>query len=152
MADAYSKVYLHIVFAVKKREALLHKNWRSDLFSYISGIINKRGNYSLAVNGSYDHMHMFLDYKGKELIPDLVREIKKASNNYIKDHKLTRLKFEWQSGYGVFSHGYRENDTVIKYIKNQEQHHQKRSFKKEYLQLLDAFEIDFKDEYLFDFI
>ncbi len=151
MADVYSKVYLQIVFAVKNRQALLDKSWRNDLYAYMAGIINNRGNYSLAVNGSFDHVHLFFDYKGKELISDLVRELKKISNDYIKNNRLTRSKFQWQSGYGVFSHGYREKPAIIKYIMNQEEHHQKKSFKKEYLQILEAFEIEFKEEYLFEF-
>ncbi|HLU93016.1 MAG TPA: IS200/IS605 family transposase [Membranihabitans sp.] len=152
MANVYSKVYLHTIFAVKYRQALLDQKWRQDLFSYMSGIINNRGNYSLAVNGYYDHVHLFFDYKGRELISDLVRELKKASNDYIKDHRLTRSKFHWQSGYAVFSHGYKEKKTVIKYIMDQEDHHKKRPFKQEYLQFLNEFEIEFKNEYLFDFL
>jgi len=133
MANSYRKVNLQIVFAVKNRQALLHKSWRPELFKYIAGIINQKNHYSLAVNGVEDHLHIFLDYNCRELIEDLVREIKKSSNTYINDKKLCKYKFEWQSGYGVFSHGYREKDTVIKYIKNQEEHHKKKSFREEYV-------------------
>ena len=152
MANVYSKMYVQLVFAVKNRQSLLDKSWRNELFSYMAGTLNKRGNYSYAVDGSYDHVHLFIDYKGKELISDLVRELKKSSNDYIKNRKLLRTKFSWQSGYGVFSHGYRERDNVIKYVMNQTLHHQKRSFKKEYLQLLESYDIEFKDEYLFEFL
>lgn len=152
MANAYRKIYLQIVFAVKRRRALLHKSWRSDLFKYISGIINKRGHYSLAVNGVEDHIHIFLDYKGHELIEDLVREIKKASNAYINDRNLCYTRFKWQKGYGVFSYSFRDKDMIIKYVTTQEAHHNKKSFKDEYMGLLKSFEIDFKDEYVFDFL
>jgi len=151
MADSYRKVNLQIVFAVKNRKALLHKSWRHELFQYIAGIINQRDHFSLAVNGVEDHIHIFLDYNCKELISDLVREIKKSSNAYINDKNLCKKKFEWQSGYGVFSHGYREKDIIINYVKNQETHHKKRSFQKEYKSLLKSFEIDFNEEYVFDF-
>jgi len=70
----------------------------------------------------------------------------------IKDEKLTKHKFEWQSGYGAFSHGYREKQSIIEYIKEQEEHHKKRSFQEEYLALLEKFEINFKEEYIFEFI
>src|SRR5690606_24987583 len=120
MANTYRKIYIHIIFAVKNRNALLHKSWRQEVFKYIAGIINQRNHYSLAVNGSYDHLHIFFDYNGRELIEELIREIKKASNAYIKDKRLTPFKFEWQKGYGVFSHGYREKSKVIDYIRNQE--------------------------------
>ena len=152
MANTYKKIYVQIIFAVKNRDALLHKNWRDEVFRYIAGIINNRDHYSLAVNGSHDHIHIFFDYNCKELIPDLVREIKKSSNQFIVDKKFTKYKFEWQSGYGLFSHGYREKQTIIEYIKNQKEHHSSRTFKEEYLNLLHSFEIEFKDQYLFDFL
>jgi len=151
MANTYKKLYIHLVFAVKNKEALLDKNWRPQLFKYVSGIINQRGHYALAVNGFHDHIHIFFDYNGNELISDLVREIKKASSKYIKENKLSPFKFEWQVGYGVFSHGYREKEVVIQYIKNQEEHHKKKSFKEEYLTFLKSYNIDFKEEYVFRF-
>ena len=152
MANTYSKIYLHLVFAVKNRHALLAKEWRQEVFSYIAGAINERGNYCFNVNGYNDHLHIFFDYKSKELIQDLVREIKKSSNQFIKDKNFSKYKFEWQSGYGVFSHGYRERDLIINYIKKQEAHHEERTFKDEYLSLLQKFEIEFSDNYLFDFL
>lgn len=152
MANTYRKVHLQVVFAVKNRQALLHKSWRAEVFQYIAGIINRRDHFSLAVNGTQDHIHIFFDYKGHELISDLVREIKKASNNYINDRKLTPCKFEWQSGYGVFSHGYREKSIVINYVMNQEQHHRQQSFKKEYLAFLKSYKVEFKNEYIFEFL
>ena len=152
MANSYKKVNLQIVFAVKNRQALLHKTWRPELFQYIAGVINRKNHYSLAVNGVEDHIHIFLDYNCRELIEDLVREIKKCSNAFIKDKKFCKYKFEWQTGYGVFSHGFREKNQIINYIKNQEMHHKKRTFQQEYLSLLTSFEIDFKNEYIFDFL
>lgn len=151
MANTYKKVYLHIVFAVKNREALLHSSWRGLLFAYMSGIINNRGHYSLAVNGYNDHVHILLDYSLKELIPDLVREIKKASSRYIKENELTSSHFEWQSGYGVFSVGHRDKLMIINYILKQEEHHKKRSFKKEYLSLLNKYDVEYSDKYVFEF-
>ena len=151
MANTYKKVYLHIVFAVKNRQALLDKKWRDDIFKYIAGIINKRGHYTLEINGVSDHVHIFFDYNCEELISDLVREIKKASNKLINESGYSYFKFEWQKGYGVFSHSQKEKASIIKYIKNQEKHHQKTNFRSEYLRLLEAFEIEYKDEYVFKF-
>ena len=151
MANTYRKVYLHIVFAVKNREALLHQSWRQEVFKYMAGTLKAKGHYPLAVNGYHDHVHLFFDYNCKELIEDLVREIKKSSNLFIKDKGFTKFKFEWQSGFGVFSQGYRERDFIIKYIINQEEHHRNRTFRQEYLALLKAFEVEFKDEYVFEF-
>jgi REP element-mobilizing transposase RayT len=95
MANTYKKVYIHLVFAIKNRNALLEKEWRAKVFCYISGIINNKGHYSLAVGGHSDHIHILFDYNLNELIPDLVREIKKASSNFIKEENLSKYKFEW---------------------------------------------------------
>ncbi|MEP7197643.1 MAG: transposase [Saprospiraceae bacterium] len=151
MANTYKKVYLHLVFAVKNRKALLHKSWRPRLFGYLFEAINKRGNFAYVVGGYNDHVHIFFDYKGNELIEDMVRELKKSSNQFINENKLTPQKFEWQVGYGIFSEGHRNKDLIINYINNQEQHHSKNTFKSEYLKTLNDNEIDNKDEYLFDF-
>lgn len=152
MANSYKKMYLHVVFAVKHRKALLHKDWRQGLFKYMAGIINQKGHYSYAVNGWQDHVHLFFDYKGHELLSDLIREVKKASNKYINERSLTPYNFKWQGGYAVFSHGYREKNKIINYIKRQEDHHKSKTFKKEYFQLLTAYEIEYKEEYVFDFL
>jgi len=152
MVNTYSKIYLHIVFAVKNREALLHKSWRHRLFQYASKTLTNMGQYSLAVNGHYDHIHILINYSGKILIKDIVREIKKSMTNFIKGNNLSPFKFEWQNGYGVFSNGYKEIDGVINYIRNQEHHHTKRSFKEEYMTLLEKYEIEFKEEYVFEFL
>ncbi|MEE9439779.1 MAG: IS200/IS605 family transposase [Saprospiraceae bacterium] len=151
MANTYKKVYLHIIFAVKNRNAILHQSWRPKLFSYMSGVLTRRGHYSLAVNGHVDHVHLLLDYSLEELIPDLVREIKKASSRYIIQENLSPYKFEWQSGYGVFSVGWKEKKIVQEYVLNQEQHHNSHSFQNEYYSLLNEYNIDFKDEYVFEF-
>ncbi|MBP6619769.1 MAG: IS200/IS605 family transposase [Leadbetterella sp.] len=151
MANTYRKVYLHIVFAVKNRKTLLDKSWRHELFAYMSTTLNNRGHFSLAVNGYNDHVHLFFDYNCNELISDLVREIKKSSNEFINANGFCSGKFEWQNGYGVFSNGYREKDVIIKYIINQEKHHSTRSFREEYVSLLDSYSVAYKNEYVFEF-
>ena len=105
----------------------------------------------LAINCMPDHVHVFIGYNLNELTPDLVRDIKVASNDWIKNNNLSKSKFEWQSGYGAFTHSRSQVDSVVKYILNQEEHHKKRTFREEYLDMLAKNEIEFKDEYLFDF-
>lgn len=151
MANTYKKVYLHLIFAVKNRNALLNKKWRARLFGYLFEAVNKRGNYAYIAGGYNDHVHIFFDYKGKELLEDLVRELKKSSNQFINENKLTPYKFEWQIGYGIFSEGHKDKKRIIEYIANQENHHSKITFNQEYLKFLKEFEIDHKDEYLFEF-
>jgi len=152
MANTYRKFYIHIVFAVKNRQALLEKSWRHLVFKYISAVINRRGHFSLAVNGVQDHIHIFLDFNGKELIEDLVREIKKSSNAFIRNNNLCASKFEWQSGYGVFSYSYKQKDMIIKYVLNQEEHHKKQTFRQEYINALKSYEVDYNSKYVFDFL
>lgn len=151
MANTYKKVYIHLVFSVEHREALLGHQWRDEVFSYISGILKERKHFPLAVGGYSDHIHILFDYNLLELIPDLVREIKKASNIFIEEKKFSKYKFNWQSGYGVFSVGWKEKEQMINYIMNQEKHHKHKSFKKEYMSLLKSFNIEFSDTYVFEF-
>ena len=152
MANTYRKVHLHVVFAVKNRNALLDKSWRNRLFSYTSKMLTNRGHFALAVNGYHDHVHLFFDYSCNELIEVLVREVKKSMGNFIKDNKLCKVPFQWQSGYAVFSVGYREKDKIINYIINQEAHHNKSTFKDEYMLLLENYQVEFENEYVFQFL
>ena len=118
---------------------------------YITAVVQNDKHKMLAINGMPDHIHIFLGWKPSISISDLVKDIKKASNNWINDRKLIKGKFEWQDGYGAFSYGKSQVDQVCKYILNQKEHHKKQTFKSEYIMLLKLFEIDFKDEYLFEF-
>ncbi len=84
-------------------------------------------------------------------ISDLVRDIKNNSTNFINEHDWLRNKFSWQEGYGAFSYSESQFGNVIEYIKNQKQHHQKKTFKQEYLSFLKKFNISFEEKYLFEF-
>lgn len=152
MAGTYSQIYIQIVFAVKGRENLLAKTWRHEVFEYIAGIIKGKGQKSIIVNGVADHVHCFIGYKPSGALSDLVRDIKNNSSKWINERKLVNGKFQWQEGYGAFSYSQSHIDRVYNYILNQEQHHQKQTFKKEYLELLEKFKIDYKTEYLFDWL
>jgi len=151
MANTYTQCYFHLVFAPKNREALIKKEWKSDLEKYIAGIIQNKKHKLLAISCMPDHIHIFIGYNINELIPDLVRDIKVSSNEFIKSNKLSKFKFDWQSGYGAFTYSRSQVDSVVKYILNQEEHHKKQTFREEYLDMLAKNEIEFKDEYLFDF-
>ncbi len=105
----------------------------------------------LAIGTMPDHIHMFIGYNVNQLIPDLVEKIKTSSNIWIRDNKLSKFHFEWQKGYGAFSHSRSQLDTIVKYVLNQEMHHKRKSFKEEYLEMLRQNDIEFKYEYVFDF-
>ncbi len=151
MANTYTQCYFHLVFAVKHREALIKKSWKNELEMYITGIVQNHKHKLLAIGSMPDHIHIFIGYYLNELIPDLVEKIKTSSNSWIKGKKLSKFKFDWQKGYGAFTHSRSQLDTAVKYVLNQEVHHQKKSFREEYIEMLIKNEIDYKEEYLFDF-
>ena len=150
--SAYSKIYIQVIFAVKGRASLIQSDWEEKLYKYITGIIRNKNQKMLAINGIPDHIHFLIGMKPSCCLSDLVREIKKSSNDFINEENFCRTKFYWQEGFGAFSCGHSDLDRVIKYIMNQKEHHRKRTFKEEYLQFLKKYEIEFKDEYLFEWI
>jgi len=152
MSETFSQLYIHIVFAVNGRENLIDESWKSDLNKYIAGIITKKKQKSIIVNGMADHIHVFIGLTPATAISDLVRDIKNNSSNFINKNNFVKGKFSWQPGYGAFSYSRSQMDNVYNYILNQEKHHKKRSFKEEYHALLKKFEIKFNEKYLFDWI
>jgi len=152
MADSFSQIYVQLVFAVKNRDALIMPEWEGELYKYINGIVTNKGQKALAINGTRNHIHIFVNIKPNCCISDLVREIKKASNTFVKDKKFSKFKFEWQSGYGAFSYSISQIDTVIKYINNQKEHHRKHTFKEEFHNFIEKFQIEYKEEYSFEWI
>jgi len=152
MAGTYSQVYIQVVFAVKGRENLISMQWRDELHKYIAGIIQGKGQKSIIVNGMGDHIHCFIGLKPAISIADLVRDIKNNSSKFINDKGYTTGKFHWQEGYGVFSYSNSQIENVYNYILKQEEHHKKRNFREEYIEFLNKFQIEYKPEYLFDWI
>lgn len=151
MANTYTQINLHAIFAVGRRENILLSSFQNRLFEYISGILNNLNNYSLAVNGYRDHIHLFFELNPSKSLSDIIRIVKSNSSKWINENKFLPGKFNWQEGYGAFSYSRSQRDNVIKYILNQHEHHKIRSFKEEYLDLLKKFEIDFDDNYVFEF-
>ncbi|MDQ6528657.1 IS200/IS605 family transposase [Flavobacterium sp. LHD-85] len=150
MANTYSQLYIQIVFAVKGRQNLISKNWKNEIFKYITGIITNQKQKLIAINGMPDHIHILVGIKPNISVSDLVRDIKSSSSKFINEQKWINGKFEWQTGFGAFSYGHSQLTPVIKYIENQEEHHKTKTFKEEYIAFLKLFNIDFKNEYLFD--
>lgn len=152
MSGTFSQIYIHVVFAVKHRESLIHAEWEDELYKYITGIVQRKEQKMLAINGVADHIHFLIGMKPNCNLSDLVREVKKASNEFIKERKFCAFPFKWQEGYGAFSYSQSNYGNVISYIQNQKEHHQNQSFRDEYKSFLKEFEIEYKDEYLFDWI
>ena len=152
MANTFSQIYIQVVFAVSNRQSLIKTELREDLYKYITGIVKNQGQKLLSISGMPDHVHILIGLKPAIALADLVREIKADSTNFINQKKLVHGRFNWQEGYGAFSYGHSQLNTIIRYIQNQERHHQHRSFKNEYLTLLRKFDIAFEEKYAFEFI
>jgi REP element-mobilizing transposase RayT len=141
MADTYSQIYIQTVFAVQNRYTLIQPTWEDEIYKYITGIIQNKGQKMLAINGTSNHIHILIGMKPTCCLSDLVREIKKSSNTFINERRFTPYNFQWQEGFGAFSYSHSQLTDVIQYIENQKEHHKQRTFKEEYLALLKAFEI-----------
>lgn len=152
MPGTFSQIYIQVVFAVKGRENLLQKPWREEAFKYMAGIIKEKSQKSIIVAGVTDHVHLLIGLKPAMALSDLVRDVKNNTTNFINDKKFIKGKFSWQEGYGAFSYSHSQLDTVYQYILNQEEHHKKKTFKEEYLDLLQKFEIEHDEKYLFEWI
>lgn len=148
MANTYSQLYIHIVFAVKGRENLIGKSWRDKLFQYITGIVSNKNQKLFAINGVADNIHILLSMNPDGKLSDLVRDIKANSSRWINDYNYVKGKFEWQAGFGAFSVSASQVPTVVNYIHQQEVHHRTKTFREEYLDFLQAYEIEYKPEFL----
>ena len=150
MPGTFSQIYIQVVFAVKGREYIIGENWKYELNKYIAGIIKEKGQKPIIVNGMPDHLHVFIGLNPAMRLSDLVRDIKNNSSNFINERKFVKGKFSWQEGYGAFSYSYRQVEAVYNYILNQEEHHKKKTFKDEYMELLKEFEINYEERFLFE--
>ncbi len=152
MPNTYSQIYVQIVFAVKGRQSLVPTKHREELHKFITGIIQNRQQKLLSIFCMPDHAHILIGLLPSVAISDLVRDIKAGSSKFINDNGWLEEKFNWQEGFGAFSYSKSQIDIVIKYILNQEVHHKRKTFKEEYIDFLQKFEISYDDKYLFDWI
>lgn len=152
MANTYSQIYIQIVFAVAGRQNLIPAAHREELHKYISGIVDRRGQKMLSIFCMPDHAHILVGMRPSISISDLTRDIKAGSSNFINDKRWVRGHFNWQEGFGAFSYSRSQIDSVSKYILNQEEHHKRKSFKREYIGFLKKFEVEYDDDYLFEWI
>ena len=147
----FTQLYIHLVFAVKYRDRLLRREIHEELFSYMSGIVSNRKHKSIIINGVQDHVHILLGLNPNDKVSDLVGVVKKSSSNFINENGFFQGKFHWQDGYGAFSYSRSQLERIYQYIKFQEDHHKKRTFREEYIALLKRFKIEYDQKYLFDF-
>ncbi len=151
MGDSYTQLYIQLVFAVKNRQSFSQKEWETSLYKYITAVLQNNKHKMISINGMPDHLHIFFGLNPTIAIVDVVKDIKKATNNWINSNKLAPENFAWQSGYAAFTYSRSHIQRICAYIENQKHHHAKISFQNEYIALLKAFDISFKKEYLFEF-
>ena len=147
----FTQLFIQLVFAVKYRDRLLKEEYRTEIFSYMSGIATNMKHKSIIINGVSDHVHVFLGFNPSVSISDTVYELKRSTSLFINEKNWFSHKFNWQEGYGAFSYSRSHIDNVYNYVKNQEQHHRKKTFRDEYIEFLKKFEIEYDKKYLFEF-
>jgi REP element-mobilizing transposase RayT len=149
MANTYTQIHIHVIFAVRNRIGLIQNDWRDELYKYITGIIQSYKHKLLAINGMPDHLHAFFGMRPTQSLSDLMQDIKGSSSIWINDRKFVKGKFEWQEGYGAFTYSKSQEANVIAYIRDQEIHHRKRNFLEEYKEFLERFNVDYDERYIF---
>jgi putative transposase len=150
--DTYTRIYIHIVFAIKYRDALISSSWKERLHKYITGIIQNHGHKLMTINTMPNHAHIFIGMKPDAALSDLVRDIKRDSTNFVNNEINMRGKFGWQEGFGAFSYSHSQIDSVAQYIVNQEEHHRRKTFKEEYETMLKDYAVEYDDRYVFKWI
>ena len=150
MANTYTQLYIQFIFAVKGRDCLVNEKFREELEKVMCGIVKNQNSKPLAIYANPDHAHLFVGLNPSISLSKLMEQVKSSSSKWISDNKLTLGKFSWQDGYGAFSYSKSQIDQVVKYILNQPEHHKKQSFKDEYLDFLNKFEVDYDPKYLFE--
>jgi putative transposase len=148
----FTQMYVQLVFAVKFRDAVLHKTIRPRVFGYMSGILTEMKHKSYIINGVVNHVHVFFGLNPAISVSETVYSLKRSSSLFINREKLCRGKFAWQEGYGGFTYAKSQVEEVYNYILNQESHHKKQTFREEYINYLKKFEIKYDERFLFDFL
>jgi putative transposase len=149
MANTYTQIHIQAVFATRFRAGIIQKEWKDELYKYITGIVRENGHRLLAINGMPDHIHILFGMRPMQSLSDLLQDIKGESSKWINDRGFIKTRFEWQNGYGAFSYSRSQVDDVIAYIQNQEVHHQRITFLQEFKDALKEFRMDYDERYLF---
>jgi putative transposase len=151
MANTYTQIYIHVVFAVEGRQSLIKPEHNDELQKYITGIVTSQKQKLIAINNMPDHLHLLVGLRPDSSLSDLVREVKAGSSKFINEKRWVIGRFSWQEGFGAFSYSRSQLGTVIRYIENQQKHHAKKSFREEYVALLEKFGMEYDPRYIFKF-
>jgi putative transposase len=149
MTNTYTQIYIQTVFTVQNRISLIQDDWQQELYKYITGIVQNNEHKLIAINGMPDHLHLFIGMKPHQSLSGLMQDVKGDSSKWIHEKGFVKGRFEWQAGFGDFSYSISQIDAIVKYIKNQREHHKTRTFIEEYLDFLDKFKVPFDERYIF---
>ena len=149
MANTYTQIYLHVVFAVEGRQSLIQPEHNDELQKYITGIVSAQKHKLITINNMPDHLHLLVGVRPDAALSDLVRDIKANTSRFISEKRWVPGRFSWQEGFGAFSYSRSQLGTVIRYIENQQKHHARKSFREEYTELLERFGVEFDPQYIF---
>ena len=149
MANTYTQIYIQFVFAVQNRISLIRPYWEELLYKYITGITQKEKHKMIAINGTMDHIHLFIGLHPTQSVSDLVRIIKASSSKWVDENGFVPGRFQWQEGFGAFSYSKSHIDSVYQYVMNQKVHHKTKTFMEEYVEFLDKFEAPYDGRYVF---
>ncbi len=152
MANTFSQIYIQLVFAVKGRQSLVLEKNREALEKYICGIVSGLGPKVMALYCMPDHLHLFISLRPTTVLADFVRDVKANSSKWMNDNRKTPFSFSGQEGYGAFSYSKSQKSQVIQYVLNQAEHHRKKTFREEYIEFLEKYEIEYDEKYLFEWI
>ena len=150
MCHTYTQIHIHVVFAVRNKDALITSDWRDRLYNYMVAIINDQGHKTLAIGGTANHVHILFGFRPTQSLSSLMLRLKRETSEWINKERLTKCRFQWQVGYGAFSYSKSHLPQVIRYIHNQEKHHEKKSFREEYLDILKKNEVEYDERYVFN--
>ena len=150
MSQSLSKILLHIVFSTKNRTDTIPPNIVKELHAYLAGICRSHGSEAFRVGGTENHVHIACTLPRTLTVSKLLEEIKKSSSVWVKNRSPLSRTFTWQAGYGAFSLGHSQLDALIHYIDSQKEHHRKKTFREELLELLQKYKIEYDEKYLWD--
>lgn len=150
MPNTFTQIHIHIITAVRFRESLIAKSWKERLHAYITGIVQNFGHKMISINSMPDHLHFLFGCRPTQSISDLMELLKGKSSTWVNDQRLCKGNFRWQEGYGAFSYAKSQLPNVCHYIENQELHHRKKTFREEYIELLEDFEVEFDQRFIFN--
>jgi REP element-mobilizing transposase RayT len=149
MANTYTQIHIHGIFAVQNRISLIRESWREELYKYITGIVQNHGHKMLKIGGMPDHIHFLFGMRPVESLSTLMKAVKGESSEWINNRRFVTGHFSWQEGYGAFSYSRSQLDNVIQYIANQPEHHKKKDMITEYMEFLKKYDVEYDEKYVF---